>query len=410
MIDFKKITLPNGLRVLVHTDKSSPTCTVNIRYNVGARNERQERTGFAHLFEHLMFSGSKNVENFDDVLQRVGAQNNAYTTNDYTNYFINTPTVNLETALYVEADRMADLTINAEKLDIQRNVVIEEFHQRVSNVPYGNLAHLNRDLVYKVHPYRWPTIGLKTEHIAEASLDEVRAFYEDNYAPDNAILAVCGDVEADEVFQLVEKYFGGITRQSKHYAIPQEPTQTAFRELTVQRNVPADCLAMTFHIGGRLDRSFYVFDLITDVLADGDSARLVQRLTRDERLLSDVDATVSGSLDPGILTLSGTFLEGTTKDDILRIFWEELDRIKRGEISEAELQKVKNRMEAMKIFREISCQVKATNLCTCEAFGNVDLINNEAEIYNTITIEEIQQMAHEVCTQENCSVLYYQKK
>lgn len=408
MINIARHVLANGLVVLVHTDKSSPLATVNLRYYVGARNESPNRTGFAHLFEHLMFGGSRNIPDFDVPVQLVGGENNAYTTNDYTNYYITLPANNLETAFWVESDRMLELDFSEESLDVQRNVVMEEFKQRCLNVPYGDLGHLQRALVYEKHPYRWPTIGLELNHIAEASLGEVKQFYYDYYAPDNAVLAVCGDVKPEEVFSLAEKWFGGINRKARKPPIEAEPVQTTRRTLCVQRNVPADYISLMYHMGGRTTREYYICDLLTDVLADGVSSRLVQRMVKNDRTMAEVDASIWGSMDPGILTFNGTMLPGVKFADVEQTFREEIDRLKNNDISDYELQKVKNRTEATKTFRELSLQAKAVGLCSCEMAGDANLINTESDIYASISRDELCAAMQRICVSENESVLYYQ--
>lgn len=400
--------MANGLVVLVHTDKSSPLATVNIRYKVGARHENEKRTGFAHLFEHLMFGGSVNVPDFDTPVQMVGGDNNAYTTNDYTNYYITLPANNIETAFWVESDRMLQLDFSEESLNVQRNVVMEEFKQRCLNVPYGDLGHLLRDLSFKVHPYRWPTIGLKLDHIANATLDEVKAFYYDHYAPDNAVLAVCGDVDAQEIFRLADKWFGGINRKARRVVVPSEPQQTERREMRVVRDVPADYITLAYHMGGRSSRDNYVLDLATDILSDGVSSRIVQRMVRDERIVSDVDASIWGSTDPGLLCFSGTLLPGTKFETVERAFYEEIDRMIDGDITDFELQKCKNRTEASKVFSEMSLQAKATALCGYELLGDVNLINTESEIIDSVSRQEISDTMKRVCRKSNESVLYYE--
>ncbi len=407
MIDFQTHTLSNGLRVVVHRDTSSASATLNLRYDVGAKNEDSRRTGFAHLFEHLMFGGSKNVVDFDAPLQRVGGNNNAFTTYDFTIYYINIPSANIETAFWVESDRMLDLTINDETLDVQRHVVVEEFKQRCLNVPYGDTSHLQRELAYAVHPYRWPTIGISPKHIEEAELHEVQDFYARHYAPDNAILSVCGDVDAHEIFMLAEKWFGDIDRKKSINPIADAPAQNARRESHVERDVPADNIAMMYHMDGRTTRDYYIFDIITDILADGTSSRLVQRTIKHDRTLSEVDASILGSHDPGLLTFSGTLLPGVSFDVVERTFIEEMDRMKNGDVSEVELQKVKNRIEATNTFRQLSVQAKAIALCSYASIGDVGLINTESETYASVTPREISEAMQRVCTRENESVLYY---
>ncbi len=408
MIQIERHTLRNGLTVIVHTDRSSTLATVNIRYKIGARNENEHRTGFAHLFEHLMFGGSRNVPNFDTLVQLVGGDNNAYTTNDFTNYYITLPAQNIETAFWVESDRLNELAFSEESLNVQRQVVMEEFKQRYLNVPYGDIGHLTRALAYKVHPYRWPTIGLTLDHIANASLDEVRTFFYNNYAPDNAVLCVCGNVDADRIFALAEKWFGSIDRQARRLPVVQEPVQTERRELLVERDVPVNFISLAYHMGGRTSRDYYVCDLITDVLSDGVSSRLTQRGVKIDRTVSEVDASIFGSYDPGMLSFTATLMPGTSFETVEQMFREEIDRIKQGDITDHELQKVKNRHEATKLYRQVNSQTKAADLCAYEILGDANLINTESQIYDSVTRSEMAQTLARICVDTNASALYYQ--
>lgn len=410
MIEYKKHVLKNGLRVIVHRDESSPLAVFHVAYGVGSKNENPERTGFAHLFEHLMFGGSQNIPDFDTPLQKVGAENNAYTDEDTTNYYITIPAQNIETAFWVESDRMNMLAFSPESLEVQRKVVMEEFKQRCLNQPYGDILHLINDMAYKVHPYRWPVIGAKLDHIAEAKMEDVKKFFFDNYTPDNAVVAIAGNVDPDKMFALAEKWFGDIDRKRVVYDIPKEPIQTEQRIVSVERDVPANLIYMVYHIGKHTDRNHFVMDMATDVLAYGPSSRLIQRLVHKEQLVSDVDSGINDTLDPGLLTFSATLLPGVTFSKVESVFREEIDKIINSGISEYELQKVKNRTESDKVFSEISIKLKARGLANCELIGDANLINTDIEMYNSVTSREISESFAEICRKTNESILYYNSK
>lgn len=407
MIKFSRQTLKNGLKVLVHTDKSTPLVTFNILYKVGARNEDPERTGFAHLFEHLMFGGTKEVPDFDTPLQNVGAENNAFTTNDYTDYYITLPANNIETAFWIEADRMNGLAFTQESLDVQRNVVIEEFKERCLNKPYGDVEHLVRSLAYKVHPYQWPTIGKATEHIANATIDEVKDFFYRHYAPDNAIIVVAGNIDTDKAFKYAEKWFEHIDRKAHVAPIAIEPQQNEHRTLSVDRNAPARQINISYHTGGRFDRDYYVTDIITDLLANGSSARLTQNLIRRDRLMTRANAHILGSIDPGLMCLSGTLLSNISFEKAETALRQELTEIANGNFSDYEIQKIKNKNEANKVYEEMDNLNKAINLATYEMVGDANLINTERYIYDSVEREEICNTLNRICIKENESILYY---
>lgn len=410
MIEYQREVLSNGLEVIVHRDSSTAMATFNILYKVGSRNENPERTGFAHLFEHLMFGGSVNISDFDEPLQLVGGDNNAFTTSDLTNYYINVPAQNIETAFWLESDRMLELAFSQESLDVQRKVVIEEFAQRCMNEPYGDISHLVHGLAYKRHSYRWPTIGLKPEHIAEATLDEVKDFYYSHYAPDNAVLVICGNVDPEKMFLLAEKWFGDINRKSVKSTIEQEPPQQTGRSLMVERNVPADYISISYHMGARKSREYYICDLATDLMADGVSSRFTQRIVKDENLATDVNGCISGTVDPGLLTLSATLCDGVEFSTVEKAFAEEMEKLKNCDVSEYELLKALNRREAMTVYQELSIMNKAYNLARFAMDGDVSMINKEMEIYRTITPQEIAETLSRIVVSKNASTLYYCKK
>src|SRR5690606_34879593 len=287
MIEFERFKLDNGLTVLVHEDHSTPMAVLNVLYDVGARDEDPEKTGFAHLFEHLMFGGSANIPNYDGPLQQVGGENNAFTSNDITNYYLSLPAVNVETALWLESDRMLDLAFDEKGLEVQRNVVSEEFKQRYLNQPYGDVWLRLRPMAYQVHPYRWATIGKELAHIEDARMEDVRNFFNTYYHPGNAILAIAGDVDTAQVQQLVEKWFGPIPAGTRpvRSLTPEPPQQEARREV-VQADVPVHAIYIAFPGPARLDTDYHAADLLTDLLGSGQSALLFRNLVKETELFS----------------------------------------------------------------------------------------------------------------------------
>lgn len=411
MITYKSTTLSNGLTVIANHDKASKMAAVNILYKVGARNENPSRTGLAHLFEHLMFRGTKLVPDFDTPVQMACGENNAFTNNDYTDFYITLPVDNIETALWLESDRMRGLDLSKEACDIEKRVVIEEFKQRYLNQPYGDLNMLMRDMVYTRHPYRWATIGLSPKHIEEASLEEIHAFYNRFYQPSNAILSISADITPERVFELAEKWFGAIPNaEHSTPVIPQEPQQTEARRLEVERDVPATNITIAFHIGDRLSRDFYLGDITSDLLAGGDSARLYERLIKTKRLFSTVNAYISGDVDCGTFTFTGQLLPDTTEQQAEEAFWEEINALKHLDISNYELEKVKNKFEANTLFGEINVMNKAMNLGYYAMLGDLSLINREVEIYRSLDAADIHDFAQRIFTPENSSTLIYRAK
>lgn len=411
MIQFEKRILSNGLRVLVHVDETTPMAAVNIAYDVGSRDEDPEKTGFAHLFEHLMFGGSKHIPSYDTPLQKVGGDNNAFTTNDLTNYYLTLPAANIETGFWLESDRMLELAFSHKSLDVQRNVVIEEFKQRYLNQPYGDVYPLARELAYTVHPYRWPTIGKEISHIENASLADVKAFFYHHYAPNNAVLTVAGQVNPEEVFQLAEKWFGPIPRREVPVRnLPAEPVQTAFRSKSVERDVPFEALYISFHMDGKMGPDFVTADLISDVLSNGQSSRLYRKLVIEQRLFGELDAYISGDVDPGLFTLAGKLIEGVKMEDAEAALWNELNELKTQTVDERELQKVINKVEANLVYSEINYLNKAMALAAFELLGDAGMINRQSTLYRTVTPARIQDLACRMFTPENCSTLYYFKK
>lgn len=411
MIKYDRFTLDNGLKVIVHRDTSTPLACVNILYDVGARDEDENRTGFAHLFEHLMFGGSVNIPSYDEPLQRVGGENNAFTTNDITNYYLTLPSENLETAMWLESDRMLSLAFSEKSLEVQRSVVIEEFKQRYLNQPYGDVWLLVRPLAYKVHPYRWATIGKEIKHIEEAVMDDVKAFFKKHYCPKNAILVVAGNVETEQVKQLAKKWFEPIPAGEKPPRnLPVEPRQEEYRSETVYREVPYDGVYLNFHMCARNDAEYQAMDLISDILSRGNSARLYNRLVKEDRLFSEINAFVMGDLDKGTFVVSGKVNEGVTTEQAEEAVFAELKKMQEELVSERELQKVKNKVESSHLFAEMGVLDKSMNLAFYELLGDAELINTELKKYMTVTPEQIRDISKEVFRKTNCSTLHYKRK
>ena len=408
MIQVNHYTLPNGLRIVHNEDNSTQMVALNLLYDVGARDEDPEHTGFAHLFEHLMFGGSVNIPDYDTPVQNAGGENNAWTNNDITNYYITLPYQNVETGFWLESDRMLSLDFSPQSLEVQRQVVIEEFKQRNLNQPYGDASHLLREMAYQTHPYRWPTIGKEISHIANATLDEVKSFFYRFYAPNNAILAVTGHISFDETVRLAEKWFGPIpAREIPKRQLPAESPQTAIRRRSVERRVPVDALYMAFHMCNRYHREYHVFDIITDLLSNGRSSRFIQTLVQEKKLFTSIDAYISGSLDEGLLHITGKPASGVTLEQAEESLWQELDKLKTVPVTEDELEKVKNRYESEQIFNNINYLNVATNLAFFELLGRAEDINLEVGKYRSVTVGQIQDTARRTFVPENCNILYY---
>lgn len=408
MIRFEKFTLDNGLRVIVHQDVSTPMAVVNIMYDVGARDEDPGHTGFAHLFEHLMFGGSTNIPNYDEPLQMAGGENNAYTTNDLTNYYIQLPAENLETAFWLESDRMLSLAFNEKNLDVQRKVVCEEFKEHYLTRPYGDVWHKMRELAYKVHPYRWMTIGKELPHIENAKLEDVKRFFFKHYRPVNAIMAVAGNVTPEKIKKLSEKWFGEIPSGERYKrTLLREPEQTEERKLEVKAKVPLDALYKCWHIYPRLDRKYYITDLITDILSGGGSSRLFQSLVKEKKLFSNIECYHWGSLDAGLIAIEGKLVKGIKMQDAEKAVEEELDKMQNEPVSENELQKVKNKTESLMAFEDMSVMSRANSLAFYELLGDAAWMNFELEKYGSVTTEDILQESRDIFRKSNCSTIYY---
>lgn len=397
--------------MLVQEDKSTPMAVVNVLYDVGARDEDPEKTGFAHLFEHLMFGGSVNIPVYDEPLQLAGGENNAYTTNDLTNYYCQLPAENIETAFWLESDRMLSLAFSKKSLDVQRKVVCEEFKEHYINKPYGDVWHKMRELAYTTHPYRWMTIGASLSHVENATLDDVKAFFHKHYTPSNAILVVSGNVSTGQVKELAEKWFGPIPAGEKYNRnLPAEPKQTAPRQLEVRANVPLDALYKCWHIYPRTDKRYYVADLITEVLSGGGSSRLFQSLVKEKQLFSNIECYHMGSTDTGLLTIEGKLVKGVDMKVAEAAVNEELLKLQQEGISVKELEKVKNKTESMIAFEDMSIMSRAASLAMYELLGDADLINKELERYQAVTAEEMQAECHIIFDENNCNTLYYYSK
>ena len=408
MIQYDKFTLDNGLRVLVHQDKSTPMAVVNVIYDVGSKDENPDKTGFAHLFEHLMFGGSVNIPTYDDPLQVAGGENNAFTTNDLTNYYCQLPAENIETAFWLESDRMLSLAFNKKSLDVQRKVVCEEFKEHYINKPYGDVQHKIKELAYSTHPYRWMTIGKELKHVEDVKLQDVKDFFAKHYTPINAVLVVAGNVTTEEVKALSEKWFGPIPSGAKYTRnLPVEPKQMAPRTLEVKANVPIDALYKCWHICSRLDDRYYVTDLITEILSGGGSSRLFQALVKEKQLFSNIDCSHSGSTDAGLLTIEGKLVKGVSMQDAETAVMQEIHILLQEGITEKELQKVKNKTESMLAFEDMSVMSRATNLAMYELLGDAELINTELGKYQAVTTEELINESKAIFNDNNCNTLYY---
>ncbi len=408
MIQYNQFRLPNGLTVIVHEDATTPLVTVNTLYKVGARDEDPNKTGFAHLFEHLMFGGSRHIENFDTPLEYAGGENNAFTTNDITNYYITLPANNLETALWLESDRMFSLDLNQENLDNQKSVVIEEFKETCINQPYGDLWHHLSSLAYKVHPYQWPTIGKDISHIENADLSDVRQFYNRYYKPNNAVIVIAGGIRTKDAEILVNKWFGDIVPGEKVIRnIPVEPEQKEARSLEVRADVPVNCLYKTYTMCKRGDHTYYATDMLSDLLGSGESSRLFQRLVKEKNMCSAINAFVTGSLDEGLFIIDSKLNEGIHFNEVEMIIQEEIDKICNEGVNERELQKVKNQMESYNEYNDLDVLNRATNLAFYEYMGNTELINDEIGYFMHVSAKDIREQSRELFNNDHCSTLYY---
>jgi zinc protease len=408
MIHFERFKLANGLSVLVHRDVSTPMVVLDILYDVGARDEDPSRTGFAHLFEHLMFGGSVNIPDYDEPLQVAGGENNAYTTNDLTNYYCQLPVENIETAFWLESDRMLSLAFSEKSLDVQRKVVSEEFKEHYLNKPYGDAWQIIREMAYTTHPYRWMTIGKELKHIEEARLSDVKAFFFKHYTPSNAIMVVAGNVEVEEVKQLAEKWFGDIAPGERYVReIKPEPPQTEPRKKTVTRDVPLDALYKCWHMPARMEQGYYVVDLITDILGGSTSSRLFQVLVKEKKMFSNIECYHFGCVDRGLLTIEGKLVKGVDIHEAEKAIEEILDQLKEKKIDDKELQKVKNKTESLMAFEDMSLMNRANSLAFYELLGDATLMNTELSKYQAVTTDDILKESRKIFDEKNSTTLYY---
>jgi zinc protease len=411
MIRYDRFVLGNGLRVLVHEDHSTPMAVVNVMYDVGSKDEDPGKTGFAHLFEHLMFGGSIHIQDYDEPLQRAGGENNAYTTNDLTNYYCQLPAQNIETAFWLESDRMLSLAFSEKSLEVQRKVVCEEFKEHYINKPYGDAWHLMRELAYQVHPYRWMTIGKELSHVENAKIEDVRNFFFKHYRPVNAILVVAGDVKSADIRLLAEKWFGGIETGVKYDRnIPAEPKQPGPRLLEIHKDVPLDALYKTWHIDSRLEKGYYVADLISEVLGGGTSSRLYQSLVKEKQLFSNIECYHFGTVDKGLFTIEGKLVKGVKMHDAEKAVNEIVNMMQEEIISETELQKVKNKTESVIAFEDMSVMNRANSLAFYELLGDASLMNSELAKYQAITSEDIHHYSKQIFDPNNSNTLHYYSK
>jgi zinc protease len=406
MIQFERFTLENGLRVIFHKDITTPLAVVNTLYDVGARDEDENKTGFAHLFEHLMFGGSINIPDFDAPLQNAGGESNAFTSNDITNYYDIIPAQNLETALWLESDRMLSLAFTDKSLETQRSVVMEEFKQRYLNQPYGDVWLELRPLAYDVHPYKWATIGKELKHIEDATMDDVKSFFKKHYCPSNAILCIAGNFDVETIRTLTEKWFGNIPSGIKPARLlQQEPRQSIKKEKTIERNVPSDAFYFAFKMPERKSVEYYVVDVLSDALGRDKSSRLYTKIQKEQKLVTEINAYISGSLDNGLLVIEGKLSEGKTFDEVESAIWAVLSEIKNMQLSNEELNRLKNKIRTAKEFQEQGLLNRTMNLCYFELLGDANGINEEAILYDEIQAEHILAVANEILQEKNCTLL-----
>lgn len=408
MITFRKHKLANGLQILYHQTADSAITVFNLLYKVGARNEQPHRTGLAHLFEHLMFEGSLHISDFDRPLQLAGGENNAFTSNDITNYYITLPSNNVETAFWLESDRMLGLNLTQEKIDIQKKVVIEEYNQRYTSQPYGDVFSLLRPQVYKVHPYQWPTIGKDMQHIREVSKAELETFFQAHYAPNNAILSVVTNLPFEQITDLAEKWFGPIPAQklsSAHYQQEPEQTKSTFQE--VNRNVPLDALIKAFPMSDHLSSGYFAADALSDVLSNGKSARLHQKLVKEKALFHAINAYITGDMDRGMLVVTGHVAPGITLTQANTAVQEELETLRTEPIPETELLKIKNKFESGQRMGRMHSLNKAMNIAYYQALGDATLYNNQVPMYQSLTTSDLHREAAKLFAEQNTNTLFY---
>ncbi len=410
MINFERHILKNGLTVLLNQDLNTPLVSFNILYDAGSKYENENKTGLAHLFEHLMFSGTKDVPDFDYHTQMAGGENNAFTNADIADFYITVPRENLETAFWLESDRMTNLSLDEQSFENEKRVVIEEFKETSLNTPYGDMWHYLAPISYKVHPYKWPTIGKKIEHIENITLEDVRDFYHNYYHPGNAVISISGNFDSNNALRLAEKWFGHITKNGiVHKSVPQEPQQIIKESKIIKENVPSNALYMAFHIGGRSDIKYYTQDLLSDILGRGRSARLFQNLVKEKEFFNEIQAYVTGNLDPGLMIIEGHLTDNVDYDLAVESIRNELKSLKQGDLERSELEKLKNKIENQMAFSEISILNKAINLAQYELVGDVSLINKQHDLYSKVTCDDVIAEANNIFIENNCSELIYMK-
>ena len=408
MINYKRYQLANGLRVLLQEDPSSPMLTLCMNYEVGSKDELPGRSGFAHLFEHLMFAGSQHAPNFDQLIQLAGGENNAFTNQDMTVFYDILPYQNLDLGLWLEADRMQNLCIEPQPLQKEKRVVVEEFKESCLEEPYGDLWHILGDLAFEEHPYKRPVIGESFEHIEAASLDEVREFYDNYYCPNNAVLSISGNIKAEEVLERVEHWFGHIPRGPvKRPAYAAEPPQLVARKKVHRANVTDAALYIAFPAAARLETAYYLEDLLSDILGLSDSSLLVRQLVKQQKLFSELDVYITGTVEAGLFVIEGKLQDGVGIEEAEQAVWAALEEFKAQPISEEQLQKLQNNTEHNLLFGEIRPFQKALSLGYYELLGQAQLINEEADYYQQITAKQLQLQAQFLFQKEKASVLYY---
>lgn len=411
MTTIKEFVLANGLTILIDEDPNTPLVTLNLLYKVGSKHEKESKTGFAHLFEHFMFEGSINIPHFDSELQKAGGDNNAFTTVDLTNYYETLPAVNIETALWLESDRMLSLDFNQKSLSTQISVVCEEFKQNYLNKPYGDVWHLLMDLCYQQHPYKWPTIGKELSHIESITLEDTKDFFYTYYRPNNAILSIAGGIKAEEILPKIEKWFGEIPAgPAIHYTKTQETTQQSDRFLTVERNVPQPMLYKAWHTVSRTHTDYYAVDIITELLGTGDSSRLHEELIEKRELCSEVSCYLSGTDEDNLLIIEAKPLDGIELEAVDIAIQEVLQAFSQNPIAERELQKVINKACNYIAFTNETHQNKSFNLAYFKSIDAIHLYGNEHEAYSKVSLSQVQEVAQQLFTQQFSNTLFYKTK
>ncbi|MDI9338786.1 MAG: pitrilysin family protein, partial [Alphaproteobacteria bacterium] len=350
MHHIEKFVLSNGLTFIVEEDSSTPMVAFNTVFKVGAKYENAEKTGLAHFFEHLMFTGSLNIPHYDTNLQKVGGDNNAFTTNDYTNYYCTLPAVNIETAFWLESDRMLSLAFNDKSFETQKKVVCEEFYENYINNPYGNVWQIMRNMAYQNHPYQWMTIGKDPQHIEQATLAEVKDFYFKYYRPNNAIISIVGNVKLDQIKALAEKWYSQIPNSVIEYNIPVELEQLESKKTIVKSNVPQDLIMLAWKTVSRLSSQFYTLDLVSDILGSGQSSRVYQSLIKDQKLFSSAQCFHLGHIDPSLIVISGKLLKGVNMETAESAILDIVNQIKIEPVEQKEITKIANKIETIQSF------------------------------------------------------------